>query len=197
MIKNKRELKFYILADRIINTGKVKKPLKLFYPEYILRWLVLLRKCEYYSRHNPIIYNYYFSKFCRLSLRLGFSVAFNVFGYGLMIPHYGTIVVGGGNKIGNYAVLHTSTCITAGKKKIGNGFYVSTGAKIIKDITCGDGVTVAANSVLRNNVEKDNVLLAGNPAEIIKDSQIWWERDGEKYLKRVEMIEELKISMKI
>lgn len=46
-----------------------------------------------------------------------------------MIPHYGTIVVGGTNIIGNFAVLHTSTYITANHKIIGNGLYLSTGAK--------------------------------------------------------------------
>lgn len=59
-------------------------------------------------------------------MKLGFTIAENVFGYGLVIPHYGTIVVGSGNRIGNYAVLHTSTCITAGKKNIGDGLYLST-----------------------------------------------------------------------
>lgn len=64
-----------------------------------------------------------------LGIKLGFTIPINVFGYGLVIPHYGTIVVGAGNTIGNYAVLHTSTCITAGNKIIGDALYLSTGAK--------------------------------------------------------------------
>lgn len=198
MIKNKKELKFYILADRIMNTGEQRKKVKdLLFPNYCSKFLVLLRKCEYYSSHNPILFNYYYAKYWRLSLRLGFSINLNVFGYGLVIPHYGTIVVGGGNRIGNYCVLHTSICITAGKKRIGDGFYVSTGAKIIKDITCSEGVTVAANSVLRSDVEENDVLVAGMPAQIVKKTSKWWIRDGEKYLRRVEAVEQLKAKMNV
>lgn len=64
-------------------------------------------------------------------MKLGFTISENVFGYGLVIPNYGTIVVGSGNQIGNYSVLHTSTCISAGRKRIGDGLYLSTGAKVL------------------------------------------------------------------
>ena len=80
-------------------------------------------------------------------MKLGFSISENVFGYGLVIPHYGTIVVGSGNHIGNYAVLHTSTCVTAGNKIIGDGMYLSTGAKVLGDIELGNFTTIGANAV--------------------------------------------------
>ncbi len=51
-----------------------------------------------------------------LGMKLGYSIGYKCFSYGLVLPHYGTIVVGNSNRIGKYAVLHTSTCITAGKK---------------------------------------------------------------------------------
>lgn len=97
-------------------------------------------------------------------MKLGFTIAENVFGYGLVIPHYGTIVVGSGNRIGNYAVLHTSTCITAGKKNIGDGLYLSTGAKVLGDIELGNFITIGANAVV-NKSEEGNCLLIGIPAE--------------------------------
>lgn len=50
--------------------------------------------------------------------------------YGLVIPHHDTIVVGNTNRIGPYAVLHTSTCITGTGRKIGKGLSLSIGAKI-------------------------------------------------------------------
>lgn len=58
-------------------------------------------------------------RFFRLSRKLGFSIGYDVFDYGLVIPHYGTIVVGNTNRIGPYAVLHTSTCITDTGRRIG------------------------------------------------------------------------------
>ena len=191
---SKKEMRFYIKADLIMNTGCDKIPFfrNLFYPNYILRYLFLLRKCEYYQYHNQIIFNYYYYRFWRLGRKLGFSINLNVFGYGLVIPHYGTIVVGGGNKIGNYCVLHTSTCITAGSKIIGDAFYVSTGAKVIKNINLPDGISVAPNSVVSHSVQENDVLLAGAPAKIIKESLKWYIRDGEKYTNRVAKVEELK-----
>ena len=105
-------------------------------------------------------------------MKLGFTIAENVFGYGLVIPHYGTIVVGSGNRIGNYAVLHTSTCITAGKKNIGDGLYLSTGAKVLGDIELGNFITIGANAVV-NKSEEGNCLLIGIPAEKKRYEDAW------------------------
>lgn len=124
-IQSKKQLKFYILADRMINRGCFRFTLKqkllhLFHRDYIMDYLKALRKTEYYintKKTRTIGYCIYRLRLMKLGVKLGFSISPNVFGYGLLIPHYGTIVVGNGNKIGNYAVLHTSTCITAGKNK--------------------------------------------------------------------------------
>ena len=87
---------------------------------------------------NKIRYN-------RLSHKLGFSIDTNVFGYGLVIPYWGTIVVGNSNRIGNYCVLHTSTCITADKKEIRDALYLSTGSIMTLKIALGNNVSIRAN----------------------------------------------------
>lgn len=65
------------------------------------------------------------------------------------------------------------------------------------DLSLGDGVTVASNSLV-NKSFGDNVLLVGMPA-IIKRLQYpyWFERDGDKYMKRVDAVECLKRQMGI
>lgn len=142
--------------------------------------------------------NHCLSKICnkrrydRLGIKLGFSIGYNVFGYGLVIPHHGTIVVGGNNKIGNYAVLHTSTCITDYNKVIGDGLYLSTGAKITTSSDLGDGITIAANSVVTKGFEDGFALLAGMPANKKSDRKIWYEQENKAHLKRVLEIEKLK-----
>lgn len=73
-------------------------------------------------------------KFKNSSVKLGFSIASGIFGYGLISPHYGTIVVGENNRIGNYAVLHTSTCITARAKSNGNALLAGAPASRKKTI---------------------------------------------------------------
>ncbi len=139
---------------------------------------------------------YYKYKYRKLGVKLGFSIGCDVFGWGLVIPHYGTIVVGNSNRIGNYTVLHTSTCITDNDKIIGDGLYLSTGAKITSNIILGNNVSVGANSVA-NKSYGDNILIAGVPAKEIKVSEAWYDRDGEKYSNRVKRIEELRKSFSL
>jgi len=136
-------------------------------------------------------------KYNRLGLKLGFSIGADSFGYGLVIPHHGTIVVGGSNKIGNYAVLHTSTCITAIARTIGDGLYLSTGAKLTTKDDIGNGVTIATNSVVTKGCPGGYALLAGMPAEKKADRKIWYEQENGGYLNRVIKIEKLRKTMKI
>lgn len=119
MINTKKELKFYIKADLMMNRGAFdvgfkQRIVNFFSPDYVIHFLKVLRKSEYYYNKNKFLSKYYKWKKHKLELKLGFSIGSGVFGYGLTIPHYGTIVVGSGNKIGNYCVLHTGICITAG-----------------------------------------------------------------------------------
>lgn len=131
-------------------------------------------------------------KYRNLSLKLGFSIEPGVFGYGLIIPHYGTIVVGNKNTIGNYCVLHTSTCITNSNKNIGNALYVSTGAKITGTINLGDNITIGANTLVNKTFKDGNALLVGMPATFKKSKKSWYNEAGENYCNRIEYIENLK-----
>jgi transferase hexapeptide repeat containing protein len=200
MIKTRKELAFYLQADRMMNRGSFKCSVKeklrnVIFPDHIMNYLIHMRKADYYANRSGAFYkvmsNYHRLFQRKIGIKLGFSISKDVFGYGLVIPHYGTIVVGGGNRIGNYAVLHTSICITNGHKKIGSGLMVSTGAKLTTMENLGDNVTVAANSVVTKSIVESNILLAGAPA-VIKKSQIAWYEQNEKYKKRIHQIEELK-----
>ena len=196
MIKTKKELDFYLKTDLMMNRGAFKKSLKvrlkdIIVPDYIMEYLKCLRKAEYYKNCRGGALKYFYEyKLSKLEIKLGFSIAKNVFGYGLVIPHFGTIVVGSGNQIGNYAVLHTCICITAGNKQIGNGLYCSTGARILGDVSVGDSVTVGANAVLNHSVGS-NSLVVGIPALKKRDEEDWYK--GE-YLRRVEECEKLRLS---
>lgn len=206
MIKNRKELHFYLMADRMMNTGYFKpnvcRKLKDFlFPDYLMRFLVVMRKYSYYN-HRKSIFSFmiailYKIRFRRLSLKLGFSIDPDAFGYGLSIPHYGTIVVGSPSRIGNYAVLQSGVCITGNGKVIGNNLYMATGSKITSKVVLGDDITIAANSVCNKSCEEGGALLAGMPAKKIKDAISWWNRDGVFYSDRVNQIETLKKNMNI
>lgn len=165
-------------------------------PDYIMRWMRAMRFTAYYthcqSGGGKLLYYKWLRRYKKLSVKLGFSIGPEVFGYGLVIPHYGTIVVGGSNRIGSYAVLHTSTCIVDRSSVIGNGFYLSTGAIISNHVDLGDGVTIGANSTLMASRAENGVLLVGIPATAKKESEAWYIRDGETFQKRFAAVEQLK-----
>lgn len=211
MIRSKKELKFYIMADMMMNRGVFKWSLKdrikqVFFPDYVMIYLKAMRFRDYLSNNNHTTPPYrslchflyilfWHKKYSKLGLRLGFSIDYNSLGYGVVIPHYGTIVVGP-NNIGNFAVLQTSTCISGNGKTIGDALYLATGAKITSKVTIGDNVSICANSIVNKDVQP-NVLIGGSPAKIIKMAEPWYIRDGEEYANRVSRVEDLKKSMNI
>lgn len=96
----------------------------------------------------------------------------------------------GDARVGNFAVLHTCTCI-AGRKTIGDYFYLSAGSQVTGDITLGDGVSVSAHSLV-NKSSESHVLLAGAPAQVKKANYpLWVERDGETFMAREKRVKEL------
>ncbi len=203
MISTKKELMFFLRADSLMNLGYFKRPLKkvlrdLFVPDYTMQFLRAMRRDSFYANQsgpwNKIRYGYNRLRKRKLGIKLGWSIDSNALGYGLLLPHYGTIVVGP-NHIGNYAVLHTSTCITGNMKTIGNALYLATGAKITSKVVLGDNITVAANSVVTKSFPDGNILLAGMPATELKSSEPWYIRDGSLFSERVRRVEELKIQM--
>ena len=59
MINTRKQLHFYIMADYMMNRGYFKPSIKqkmidLIYPDYIMRFLVTMRKIQYYSSANFI-----------------------------------------------------------------------------------------------------------------------------------------------
>lgn len=203
MISSKRELRFYIDADRIMNGFPIKRTgiigwLLSFLPhpkKNIILFLEYMRKCSYYTNSscNKLLRAYYLYRYSKVSEKLGFSIDYNAFDYGLLIPHYGTIVVGGPNKIGKFSVLHTSTCIAGEGKTIGDFFYLSSGSQVVGNVNIGDGVSVAAHSLVNKNTPS-NVLVAGAPAKVVKEGYpTWCERDGDEYVSRQRKVEKLAV----
>ena len=207
MILTRQELRFYIMADRIMNGLPAKKTLKerigniVFAKPPIMAYLKAMRVVSF-SKHQSSLFSkviliIYRHKYNRLGLKLGFFINEDVCRYGMVVPHYGTIVIGGNNRIGRYAVFHTVVNMTASNCVVGDGLYLSVGAKVIGPLTLGDNVTIAANSVVKGSFD-NNVLLVGSPAVVKrKDYSPWYERDGERFSSRVKSVEQLRIKLGI
>jgi serine O-acetyltransferase len=198
---NRKQYIFYVEADRIIS-GRQKMTFfatikDIISPDYILRFMTLLRRVEYLSdkmdnisRFRSLVANY---RFKNISTKLGFSIPPHVFGPGLYIPHYGTIVVNPNTKVGANCVLHTCTCIAGDLEKvIGDNVYISTGSVISGNVSIGHNITISANSFVNKSFNGKNMLIGGCPAIFLKNKPAWYISDGEKYMLRVKEIEELR-----
>jgi serine O-acetyltransferase len=92
-------------------------------------------------------------------------------GPGLVILHFGGVVITEDCEIGENCLLYHNVSIVTMKNhvgpRIGSNFYAGTGATIIGTITIEDNVTAGAACVITRSVPKDAVV-AGIPARIIR-----------------------------
>ncbi len=185
MIKNKNDLKRYIKEDGRRN-GIVSIPryyVQLIYGSenaHIYRYLRTLRFLEYCTNASSFFFRrlvkpFVKYRFRRLGLRYNMAIQINSTGYGLRIMH----LAGGGGTIincksmGNYCGVNSGVIIgTNGgediKPTIGDNVAFGPGAKAFGDITIGNNVFVAANSVVTKNIP-DNCIVGGIPAKILRE----------------------------
>ena len=92
-----------------------------------------------------------------------------VIGGGLYIQHgFATIIAA--KSIGENCWINQQVTIGytgKGCPMIGNNVVITCGAKVLGDITIGDGAIIGANAVVVKNVEKD-VVMGGVPAKVIR-----------------------------
>lgn len=186
MIKSKVDYKYYLERDRIALNVKPKnledKVIGVISPNPIYTFQKSMRKLEYYSNCknkglNKLYTAYLKYKFKKISIKLGFSIPINVFGPGLSIVHYGTIVINRNTNIGANCRIHASVNIGASGGKpeapqLGDNIYIAPGAKIYGDITIASNTAIGANAVVNKSFEKENTVIAGIPAKVIGDVDI-------------------------
>lgn len=175
MISNKEEFYSYTEADLAANNITKWKFKYRFLPSYSLIYFhKLLREIEYLQNCRKGIFHKTLFKlkkyrFLKLSVHLGFTIPPNVFGSGLSIAHYGSIIVNEKSKIGKNCRIHSATNIGGVGDNvpiIGDNVYIAPGAKIFGGITIGDNVSIGANAVVNKDVPS-NVTVAGVPAKIV------------------------------
>ena len=192
-INSKQGLRFYLEADRLAlgrksdtATRRITDALGITSP--IWRYLRLLRTTEYvHNCKTKSIYRLTTEKYLafrlhRLGLALGFEIPLNVFGPGLRIIHFGTIIVNSNARIGANCELHNLVHIAQNlhialkgsesdkAPTIGDDVFIGPGARVLGDITIADGIVIGANSVVTKSFYEPNITIAGAPARKISDS---------------------------
>ena len=147
-------------------------------PDLILKFLVVLRKTEYYTNNNKALQYWYRLRLRQLGLKLGYSIPINVFGPGLSLPHYGTIIVHMNARIGSNCRLHACVNIGAngGQKApvLGDNVYIGPSAVVFGEIHIADNITIGANATVNKSFDTEHVVLAGSPASVIKENYPNW-----------------------
>ena len=181
MIRSKEDYKRFLSVE-ICNGDKPKHFLFLYVKTFFKptsKFLLLLRTCEYYLNTNKISLLYYVVKFLKfkLSTKLGFSIPENVADEGLQLPHYGTIVINKGARLGKRCRVHA--CVNIGASggsleapQIGDMVYIGPGAKIYGNIRIENRIAISANSVVNRSFLNSDRMIAGVPAAEIKKIDI-------------------------
>lgn len=182
MIRNRKELKFYLYADKVMNEQVFPQSFikRLFLPCLIQKFLRTMRYAEYlkYKKEQNIFfipfYGYYAYRYHKLKEKTGFDIPLNTLGYGVRIGHLSTIIINGATKIGNYCSLANNIVIADGNpKNIGNHVQLSSNIVIAKRITIADGCRISSCSFLNSNALTTNTLWGGVKAKPIKECSPW------------------------
>ena len=178
MIRNKKELLYYLSEDAKANSRKSTKP--YLFGDEIWKYIRTMRLLDY-SLHNRTFFNtlratYYRLKLHRQSIRLGFSISYLAdIGPGFSIAHYGTIVISGNAKIGKNFRIQENTCIGATNGSndaaiIGDNVFIGTGAKIIGKVSIANDVAIGANAVVVKSIEEPGTTWGGVPSRKLSNN---------------------------
>ena len=178
VINSKNDYLKYLEQDKLALGKKYKFP-KLVHDE-IWRFEILLRKTEYYVNCKKT----FIGKLCGKALqflyykkRLKYNtyIPLNVFGPGLSIAHFGSIVVNGNAKVGENCRIQDSLTIGATNGEsdapvIGNNVFIGSGARIIGKVNIASDIAIGANAVVVKDFNKSGITIGGVPAKKISDN---------------------------
>ena len=108
--------------------------------------------------------------YLRSSRRSGLEILVSQLGGGVIMPHWGRIILNAESIGSGLYVFHNVTIgndYRTGRPSIGSNVFLGAGSIVIGKIHIGDHAVVAAGSVVVRDVPSKS-LVAGNPARVIK-----------------------------
>lgn len=177
-IRSRADLRLFLDLDLRAH-GIVKWSTKLAITRPEIRFQRALRRAEWsknFAGAGKLLYAWHRIRLQRLSLLTGISIPTGVFGPGLSIAHYGSIVVNQNARVGAFCRIHSATNLGAyldAAPTLGDFVYVGPGAVIYGPARLGDRVAVGANSVVSKDVPA-GCTVVGAPAKILsrRDSTV-------------------------
>lgn len=187
MIKTKDDLREYLQCDKM-HLGI--KHARSRWNNDIWKYEIALRRHEYYHNNRKGIINRFLCKYWawrhhRLGVRLGFTIYVNTCGKGLRLSHYGSIIINGKARLGDFCDLHS--CVNIGQNggkensintpTIGDRVWIGLGAKLFGKITITDGCQIGANAIVNKSFDTPGSVIAGCPAKVLKVLPIYVSAD--------------------
>lgn len=106
-------------------------------------------------------------------------------GKGLRLSHYGSIIINGKARLGDFCDLHS--CVNIGQNggkensintpTIGDRVWIGPGAKLFGKITITDGCQIGANAIVNKSFDTPGSVIAGCPAKVLKVLPIYVSAD--------------------
>ena len=137
------------------------------------RFIYCFRRYKSAKKYTP---EWFIFKFLhrRYFIKYGIQIPVQVeIGMGLMLPHFGSIVMNSNSKVGkncnilqNVTLGNTKRGNKSGAPTIGDCVYIGPSATVVGGITIGDNVLIAANTFVNFDVPSNSIVI-GNPAKII------------------------------
>src|SRR4051794_31304846 len=146
IVRSAADLRAWVRADLAayeLRDASVVQVLRRFAAEPQLRWQLCLRVVELLlnrasSRPGRVLAGLARWRVQQAGVRLGFTIPPNVFGPGLKLPHWGTIVISPEAVVGRGCVVHPGVTIGLNHgraPRLGDDVYLGPGAKIIGGVS--------------------------------------------------------------
>lgn len=158
--------------DKKFNEAFRGKFSKDFLRGYEWKYIILYRK---YQANKDTVWRKYFGyKLHKIENKTGFSFEYNTsIGDGLIIGHWGKIVINGQVKFGNQMFITHGVTIgrdirgkRAGVPTFGDRVCIRTNSTVVGKINIGNDVLIAPNTFVNFDVPNHSIVI-GNPAKII------------------------------
>ena len=136
-------------------------------------WRIIKCYRKYQANHENILGDIYGLCLHHLENKTGISFEKNIsIGKGLIIGHWGKIVINGNVEFGEQLFLTHGVTIgrdvrgkRSGVPKFGNRVCIRTNSTVVGNITIGDDVLIAPNTFVNFDVPSHSIVI-GNPASI-------------------------------
>ena len=186
IIKTKQELKDILKYEKNLYLGptaksRIKDRLVKYNMWMIFHFIKRLRKTEYYfyKKNNSILYEIMYLLAERqkniMGMKLGLEIGKNSCGKGILIWHFGDIVINGDARLGENCILHGNNCIgndgvIGNNPIIGDNVEIGVGAKILGNVEIANNITIGAGAVVVDSFLEPGSVIAGVPARIVNNN---------------------------